>query len=156
MTAPRSYGGRVPGGAPLSAVNPAPPTDRQLEVLRLVADGVTSRRGLADKLGASSSAAAQETLERLRDRGLVEWTPKRAASVRVTSAGWRLLGLCECMTRAIALDLVQVHQDGGRVTIFRPALGMMTSPAAATQAGDREAEYLRAISHCPWCGRRIW
>jgi SOS-response transcriptional repressor LexA len=112
-----------------------PPTDRQREVLRLIATGINTRRDLAAAIGVTSSAGAQDHLVALRKRGLVDWPPRRSAAVRLTSEGWQVLGPCKCVDKAIFAKILVV---AGNLRIRIP--------------GSTAAE----LCYCPWCGWRLW
>ena len=72
-------------------------TDRQLEVLRTLF-ALTEKRGyaptireLGNKLGIESTNAVKDHLKALKKRGLIEWTPNRARTLRLTQRGLDLL-----------------------------------------------------------------
>lgn len=83
-------------------------TARQLEALRLVADGFTRYRDLATALGAASSNAAATHVRVLAVRGYLT-TSLRSASIALTAKGWIALGPCE---HVIAGHLVTLY--GGK------------------------------------------
>jgi SOS-response transcriptional repressor LexA len=87
-----------------------PPTDRQLEVLRLVAQGGESGpaptfKEMADQLGLESDSAVGFHLNALEKRGLVERRKKSSRSVRLTKLGRKQLGMRRC--RACGTEVLQ-------------------------------------------------
>ena len=73
------------------------PTDRQVEVLRLIADHTATKgyapslADLRDALRVASLNTPRDHVQALVAKGLVEVTPRVARSVRVTAAGRRVL-----------------------------------------------------------------
>lgn len=137
-------------------------TAAQLEVLTLLACGVETVRDLCTARGISvrSTNAIAEHTAALEKRRLVERVrPRDGAAYRyapwvLTSLGWVTLGPCACVLRAVQLDVL-VERDG-RYRMARHQLGTMASAAAMTEAGAAEADRMRPIAFCPWCGWRLW
>jgi repressor LexA len=73
------------------------PTDRQVEVLRLIADHTATKgyppslADLRDSLRVSSVNTPREHVQALVAKGLLESTPRVARCLRVTAAGRRVL-----------------------------------------------------------------
>lgn len=79
-------------------------TDRQLEALRLIANGHVRYRDLATALGAASTNAAATHVRVLVLRGYVI-TSRRSASIALTLKGWVALGPCEHMIEGHLMTL---------------------------------------------------
>lgn len=80
-----------------------PPTEKQLRVLRAIADGIRNGaaptyREIAVAIGASSTNATTTHLQALAARDLISWPivnmhgNSTARGVRLTAAGWRAIG----------------------------------------------------------------
>lgn len=79
----------------------APLTDRQREVLAAVAalmlgGGVPSMREVCSRLGISSTNGLADHYRSLIAKGVLERDPLKSRAMRVTDAGWRVLGLGVC------------------------------------------------------------
>jgi repressor LexA len=70
-----------------------PPTTRQRDILRAIAGSVETRgypptiRELCPLLGVTSMNAVLDHLQRLRVKGLLEWSPGSPRTLRLTGAG---------------------------------------------------------------------
>jgi SOS-response transcriptional repressor LexA len=117
------------------SVDPSwPPTERQREVLEVVARGIHNRRAIAAAIGVRSTNAVMDHLLSLAKRGLVDWEPKTVSAIRITAQGLRLLGPCGCVRTQLTLGVLA--RDADRIWI---------------EAGGGRT----SIVFCPWCGRRL-
>jgi SOS-response transcriptional repressor LexA len=82
----------------------APPTDRQLEILRYVADRIVARvlsptlREIGAHFGIRSSNGINEHLIRLEKKGLITRDATLSRALHITPQGWGTLGykICAC------------------------------------------------------------
>jgi SOS-response transcriptional repressor LexA len=85
-------------GPPAGCARDLPPTDRQRAVLQIIADAMEagwpapSMREIAQMLGVNSSNTVSGFLDALIVRRLIERAPLKSRVMRVTPAGWAVLG----------------------------------------------------------------
>jgi len=83
----------------LRSIRNRPPTARQLECLKIVAEWVLARgfppavREIGDRMGIRSTNGVIDHMLLLEKRGLLERADMDSRSIRITEAGWTLLGV---------------------------------------------------------------
>lgn len=93
-----------------------PPTDRQVEVLRLIADYTRQHghpptvRELCVVMGVTGTNSASDVLRALERKRLIKRTPGVSRGTRITATGLRLLGESG-LDDAQLLARVRAHKD---------------------------------------------
>lgn len=104
---------------------------RQMELLRLVASGISKQRDLMVAMSIKSTNGVADHVRALKNKGMVQSILGKIGTLTLTDRGWAKVGPCEHMT-----DEMQGHVR---------TLALYTPPSTV----DRWPKF------CPWCGRRI-
>ena len=120
------------------------PTPRQLELLRMIANGLRTHRAIASAMGIRSTNGVADHLLKLRNHGFVLPVPASSRTGHrgrhtgpqvppmLTDKGWRALGPCDCINLAARAGDILVRSGAYSVHIG-------TTP----------------FKFCPWCGRKL-
>lgn len=104
-------------------------TQRQMECLRHIANGVTKQRDIAKAMLIKSVTGANDHIRALAAKGMIVLDDaKRSGAITVTDTGWRRVGLCSHLASA------------------------NRTYAALKLLGE---EFGTPVKFCPWCARRI-